>query len=569
MGKVLFYIFQSTLCLGIFYYLFRIFFRADTLFRTNRILLLVGVACCLLLPFMQCNITTAKPWQQPISVVRSMLIPENGNGQVASGVQMETTKPIVAAGRYNAIKEEKSIEYINRQPASSISWNTILGILYILGASATLLFFSLSTWKMCKLIHQHPRRNYKKYKLIILPEKAPSFSWGNTIVLSQDDYDQDADKILLHEEIHLQCRHTLDLIGMEMLVIVHWFNPAAWLLMRELREIHEYEADHGVLTQGIDATQYQLLLVKKSVGTRLYSMANGLTHSKLKNRINMMLRKRTNNWARLKLLLFVPVAAATLMVFAQPEVKKTAGQAVKPESVKQAPDFQDEWELLEQFFARKKKDALGGVTDMNRTLRKKKGLHHLFVNIKNNIMFDEEGTSDTDWNKNADFIRTRLTTLLRKEYQKAQKNNLPFQTELLIRYDHGSQTGAMNLYLTTVKDVYLQLRKEIASNEGLDETELDKVLPIMVSFGERKFTKTSAIEHMETPLPIEIRIFHPNGTELKVLKNISINELKKEIIACKATAGNSLTISLKVQPDMWIGAVIDVKEAIAEAYAEK
>lgn len=197
-----------------------------------------------------------------------------------------------------------------------------LGIFYISGAGIALLFFSLSTWRMWRLIHRYPGCSHKKYRLIVCPEKISSFSWGNTIVLSQEDYNQYADAILLHEEIHLQYRHTLDLIGMEILIIFHWFNPAVWLLMRELREIHEYEADYGVLAHGIDATQYQLLLVRKSVGTRLYSMASGLTHSKLKNRINMMLRRRTNNWARLKLLLFVPVAAATLMAFALPEVKK-------------------------------------------------------------------------------------------------------------------------------------------------------------------------------------------------------------------------------------------------------
>lgn len=552
MGTLLFYIFQSTLCLGLLYFLFRMFFRTDTLFRTNRILLLAGTACCILLPFMQCNVSKTQLLQQPISIVRNILIPENENLQMTEAIHVEAATVSTTADSYKVMKEEK----------------IPLGILYISGAGVTFLFFALSTWKMWRLIHRYPGRNYKKYRLIVCPERISSFSWGNTIVLSQEDYDQYADAILLHEEIHLQCRHTLDLIGMEILIIFHWFNPAAWLLMRELREIHEYEADYGVLTHGIDATQYQLLLVKKSVGTRLYSMASGLTHSKLKNRINMMLRRRTNNWARLKLLLFVPVAAATLMAFAQPEVKRTVEQVVKPESVKQMSGSQDEWDLLEQFFARKKKDALGEVTDMDRTLREK-DLHHLFVNIKNQIMFDEDGSPETDWNKNAAFIRTKLDALLRKEYQKAKQSNTPFRQELLIRHDHGSQTGAMILYLTTVKDVYLRLRKEIASNEGLNEAELDKALPVMVSFAERKFTKTSAVKYKETPLPIEVRIFHPNGSELKVLKDISINDLKKEIIACKATAGDGISISFKIQPDMWIGTVIDVKKTIAEAHAEK
>lgn len=67
---------------------------------------------------------------------------------------------------------------------------------------------------------------------------------------------------MLHEQMHLHYHHTADLLWMQAIIVLHWFNPAAWLLMRELREVHEFEADNGVLLHGIDATQYQLLLVK-------------------------------------------------------------------------------------------------------------------------------------------------------------------------------------------------------------------------------------------------------------------------------------------------------------------
>ena len=85
--------------------------------------------------------------------------------------------------------------------------------------------------------------------------------------------------------MHLRNHHTLDLLFMQIFLLVYWFNPVVWLLKRELQEVHEFEADNGVINTGIDATKYQLLLVKKAVGTRLYSMANGFDHSKLKNRI--------------------------------------------------------------------------------------------------------------------------------------------------------------------------------------------------------------------------------------------------------------------------------------------
>ena len=169
---------------------------------------------------------------------------------------------------------------------------------------------------------------------------------------------------------------------MECIVIFHWFNPAAWLLMRELREVHEYEADNGVINNGIDATEYQLLLVKKSVGARLYSMACGFNHSKLKNRITMMLKRRTNNWARLKLLLFVPVAAGTLYAFARPEVKETVGQAINASaSVKQNSVQESELQQLEAFFTRKANDAMGGKME-SQTEKSTDRFYSFFVNMK-------------------------------------------------------------------------------------------------------------------------------------------------------------------------------------------
>ena len=168
-----------------------------------------------------------------------------------------------------------------------------------------------------------------KYKLMVVSQSVSSFCWGKYIVVSALDYSRQVNEILLHETMHLRYRHTLDLLLMQFFLAFFWFNPVIWLLKRGLQEVHEFEADNGVLNTGIDATRYQLLLVKKAVGTRLYSMANGFNHSKLKKRITMMLKERTNRWARLKLLLIVPVMAGTLYAFAQPEVKATLAPIVE------------------------------------------------------------------------------------------------------------------------------------------------------------------------------------------------------------------------------------------------
>ncbi len=189
------------------------------------------------------------------------------------------------------------------------------------------IWLSISTCRLIQLIRTSEKKRFGNYVLLVIPQQpTASFSWGKYIVISAADYSQQSEEILLHETMHLRNHHTLDLLFMQIFLLVHWFNPVVWLLKRELQEIHEFEADNGVINTGIDATEYQLLLVKKAVGTRLYSMACGFNHSKLKKRITMMLKERTNRWARLKLLFAVPVMGGALYAFAQPEVKEVPRQ---------------------------------------------------------------------------------------------------------------------------------------------------------------------------------------------------------------------------------------------------
>ena len=120
------------------------------------------------------------------------------------------------------------------------------------------------------------------------------------VVISEKDLKENGEEILTHEYAHIRKKHSIDLLIADVCIFFQWFNPASWLLKQELQNIHEFEADESVIAQGIDAKKYQLLLIKKAVGTRLYSMANSFNHSSLKKRITMMLKKKSNPWARLK-----------------------------------------------------------------------------------------------------------------------------------------------------------------------------------------------------------------------------------------------------------------------------
>ena len=549
MGAFLFYLFKATLCLIVFYLLFRLCFRSDTLFRTNRLLLLGGTWVCMVLPGVQGTISQDTPWQRPMVWVETWLTEDSQ----AETLQTESRPdPSASVQVLPSVRKDS--------PADPIRW---VFTLYGIGTGITLLFFLLSLWRMRSLLRHCPVRKYGRYRLVIGWQKEVSFSWGRTIVLSQDDYAHHREAVLLHERMHLRYLHTWDLVWMETLGVLHWFNPTVWLLMRDLREIHEFEADRGVLLHGIDATQYQLLLVKKSVGTRLYSMASGFGHSKLKKRINMMLKKRTSKWARLKLLLFVPVAAGTLYAFARPEVKRTADSLMKPqvsESAKAATS-PDERELLEQYFARKYQEGGGDALPYN-----ERTTYELFINYQNQVMLDEKmGPKANDLPLRADFVKHALSDRLRQDYQKAQQAGEPFRKRLQLRYDRGSTTEAMRLYLQTVKEVYAELRREVGTELGTtDEATLDKEFPILVNcIVPQKFykAKTDSL----APMPVEVTFLTSSGQK-KVLKDISLRELRKEAETFME-GKQEVTASLRVDRETPMGAVIDVKAVLREVYA--
>ena len=148
------------------------------------------------------------------------------------------------------------------------------------------------------------------------------FSWMKYIVISRKDLEENGREILIHEMAHIHHRHSVDLLVADICIFFQWFNPGAWLLKQELQNIHEYEADETVINEGVNAKEYQLLLIKKAVGTRLYSMANSFNHSKLKKRITMMLKEKSNPWARLKYLYVLPLAAIAVTAFARPEISE-------------------------------------------------------------------------------------------------------------------------------------------------------------------------------------------------------------------------------------------------------
>lgn len=313
MDSFLLYIIKSTCCLILFYLGYKALLSRETFFRFNRIVLLIGILVCMLLPLVEIRTVSPGPLQMPLLQLEEVIKAEIGT--VVPVLQNQRTGEVVPA----MIEE------------ASISWGKILLYGYFLGMLTGVILLLSSFISLLNLLRKGKKIRMDGYTLVLLGRTVSPFNWGRYIVLSEKDYNEFRKEILTHELVHLRERHSLDLIFAEVIVFLHWFNPAAWLLKLELMEIHEYQADKGVLQSGIDATKYQLLIVKKAVSASSYTFANSFNHSKIKKRITMMLKKQSNSWARVKLVLLIPVAACTLLAFARPDVNRKLEQLVQSE----------------------------------------------------------------------------------------------------------------------------------------------------------------------------------------------------------------------------------------------
>ena len=206
-------------------------------------------------------------------------------------------------------------------PVAKPLWGTILIWIYMFGMAAVALK-TLSTWlRLIKVIHSGEKIMRDGFVLVLTDdERYAPFSWLHYVVISRSDYTDHCTAILTHELKHIASGHWVDLLIAQGVCIVNWFNPAAWLMRDELMLVHEYQADRVVMDRGLDAREYQMLLIKKAVGARFPSLANSLNHSKLKKRITMMYKEKSGAGPKAKALALVPMLALSLGIVAVPAV---------------------------------------------------------------------------------------------------------------------------------------------------------------------------------------------------------------------------------------------------------
>ena len=286
MFDFLIYLAQSSLCLAALYLIYKVAMSHETLHVFNRVILLGSVILSALLPL--CRVKVVKEYDAAPTVasieVDDMVLVEN--------------------------VPELGIDFVSL-------FKDIAVAAFVIGVAFMLVRLAVGIYSVWRLIHSGRVSVIEEdVTLTVVSKLSTPFSWFGHIVASEEDMKVYRDMILSHELAHIRLRHSWDVMFVDVALCLWWFNPAMWLLRRELQSLHEYQADDAVLNEGVDAKNYQMLLIKRAAGARLHSVANCLNHSNLKNRITMMCKKNSSRWAAAKALLVLPVVAISLSAFA-------------------------------------------------------------------------------------------------------------------------------------------------------------------------------------------------------------------------------------------------------------
>lgn len=301
------YIIKSCLLLAILYGCFALLLSRETFHRFNRVVLLGVLVASVVLPAI--HLKLKKPsylCYEEVEVSHIVMIAEP-NPNIEQDIT--TPKPILPEPEETA-----------QVPTFRIDMILVIKRLYFFGILASLAIFFLQIFRLLREIRGgvHTKDEFGNTVVIQGGDFAP-YSFLHYIIISVSDYEHLRRPILAHEQAHIRFGHTYDLLLLEIVKAIQWFNPFVYLLGRDLKTVHEYEADNAVLNFGIDAKTYQLLLVTKAVGSRLQTVCNNLSHHSLKNRIKMMHTHNSNRWLMSKGLILPALMALALVAFAKPK----------------------------------------------------------------------------------------------------------------------------------------------------------------------------------------------------------------------------------------------------------
>ncbi|HWB24850.1 MAG TPA: M56 family metallopeptidase [Chitinophagaceae bacterium] len=300
------YMLKMSVCLAVTYTFYHLLLRRITHYTWNRWYFLVCTVLSFIIPAVNINVF----------------------------VQQQQLNHIYFINRLPAIYTTPAINTITNP--SSWDVQTVAAIVFIAGIAVLALRLVVQFLSLLRLQANAKLVSNGDIKLYHLENSIAPFSFNNSIYCNNNMYDRrEMEEVIRHELVHVKQKHTADVLLAEILCLVNWYNPFAWMIKSAMKENLEFIADDTVLQQGISRQNYQYLILKVT-GNMPYAIASNLNFSSLKKRIAMMNKHKTSKAHLLKFLFIVPVISCLLVAFRQggagSSVKAKQEQSASPEN---------------------------------------------------------------------------------------------------------------------------------------------------------------------------------------------------------------------------------------------
>lgn len=293
------YSLRSAFVLAMLYIPYMLMLRKESFFHLNRIVLLSILLLSLALPLLDVH---SLAWEG-LAPVQTLFRPASAGSDVQVSAVLMPEVDVRAA---------------------QVIGSPALGAWHYVSLVFVVVMVAVFLWHVCQVVQMGVvmRRGSLWWQtsdgvhVYCHAEEVAPYSWMRSVVISERDYRENGREILLHEMAHVRARHSLDLLLLALVQTLQWWNPLVYILGSSMRDVHEYQADDSVLRHGVSARDYQLLLIKKVVGSGSYAFANNFDHSLIIKRITMMQKSKSAKWMCSKVLYILPMATLALSAFA-------------------------------------------------------------------------------------------------------------------------------------------------------------------------------------------------------------------------------------------------------------